>query len=349
MQFDLPPVIYEDCLKDAVFDCGGELLPRFALEIYESREDLRRTFPNPLLSGGSSAFCRWLRQHGVSEYPGLENMIRFYVDQNGCGIREIHSNEPYCVGIILPTRNRPKLIEKALNSVLAQTYTSWVLYIVDGSTDSRTEEVCHALLPAKRFVYIREKPDPKKVFEESTAAARNLGIAESGEEVIAHLDDDNVWHPNHLRKLIGPFIDKPELGMSFALHRCIDTRSLMLLNDYAGVCPQSFKVHSLKNLIEVNYIASDDVVARREAVIQAGYFREDLPYFADWEHWLRIAFRFSVQQVYEVLTDYYIHEESITAQVHGSQFKIRCEAQVRKIIEENLREAVTEDRVRLAV
>ena len=56
-------------------------------------------------------------------------------------MKTLSSNEPF-VDVILPNYNKSKFIEDAINSVIAQTYNNWHLYIIDdNSTDSSVEVI----------------------------------------------------------------------------------------------------------------------------------------------------------------------------------------------------------------
>ena len=95
------------------------------------------------------------------------------------------------VSIIIPTKNRPGLINQAINSVLHQTYTNWELFIVNDSTeeillnqsDPRIHLVENKLLPGAN-------------------GARNTGINLSSGKYIAFLDDDDTWDSNKLVKQV---------------------------------------------------------------------------------------------------------------------------------------------------
>jgi hypothetical protein len=97
------------------------------------------------------------------------------------------------VSIILPTYNRADVLERALDSVFAQTHTNWQLIAVDdGSTDDT------AALLARHA-------DPRlTVVQQANAgvyAARNAGlqIAQTSQaRYITFLDSDDAWYPHHL-------------------------------------------------------------------------------------------------------------------------------------------------------
>ncbi|GIG90958.1 glycosyltransferase family 2 protein [Plantactinospora endophytica] len=95
------------------------------------------------------------------------------------------------VSVVIPTRNRPDLVTRAVRSVLAQTVTDLeVIVVVDGPDDA-TREVLAAIGDDR----LRVLPLP-----ESGGApnARNLGVREARAPWTALLDDDDEWLPTKL-------------------------------------------------------------------------------------------------------------------------------------------------------
>ena len=89
--------------------------------------------------------------------------------------------------IILATYNRATKIDKAIQSVLDQTYTNYELIVVDdGSTDSTKKHV--SKFP---ITYIKKK-------HSNVAEARNLGIKKARGKYITFIDSDDTYKKNHL-------------------------------------------------------------------------------------------------------------------------------------------------------
>ena len=88
--------------------------------------------------------------------------------------------------VIIPTFNRRRLLQCAVESVLQQTLTGYeVLVVDDGSTDATKE-------------YLATLGDRVRVFMQSNqgpGAARNLGAFQARGDYIAFLDSDDVWFP----------------------------------------------------------------------------------------------------------------------------------------------------------
>jgi glycosyltransferase involved in cell wall biosynthesis len=95
--------------------------------------------------------------------------------------------------IVIPTHNRPVMLERALESVCAQEFEDYEVIVVnDGSSVSYDE------------VFEKYRGRIRTVVNDVTggaAAARNAGILDSRGTWIAFLDDDDEFAPSHLRKV----------------------------------------------------------------------------------------------------------------------------------------------------
>lgn len=96
--------------------------------------------------------------------------------------------------IVIPLYNKEQYISKTIQSVISQTYNNFEIIIVDdGSTDNSLKEV--EKFDDARLCIINQK-------NAGVSAARNRGIEESKYELIAFLDADDEWLPNHLQELM---------------------------------------------------------------------------------------------------------------------------------------------------
>jgi glycosyltransferase involved in cell wall biosynthesis len=111
------------------------------------------------------------------------------------------------ISVIVPTRNRRGLLERAVASVLAQTYPKFDLVIIDdGSTDETSEFL--ASLTDLRIRSFRTTGI-------GTSAARNLGLDNAIGDIITHLDDDNLMDPGWLHAVAWGFARWPETKLLY--------------------------------------------------------------------------------------------------------------------------------------
>lgn len=95
------------------------------------------------------------------------------------------------ISVVIPTRNRPLLVKRAVKSVLAQSFNELEIIVVIDGLDEATR------------VILTEIDDPRlRVIELPTnrgvSEARNIGVSKSQGEWIAFLDDDDEWLPQKL-------------------------------------------------------------------------------------------------------------------------------------------------------
>lgn len=107
------------------------------------------------------------------------------------------------VSIYIPTHNRREKLERALSSVLGQTYENYeILVCDDGSTDGTCEWISKLTQTNQKIRYLRN-PAPR-----GACSARNLGIFAARGEFITGLDDDDEFTPDRLEHLLHIWDDK---------------------------------------------------------------------------------------------------------------------------------------------
>ena len=106
------------------------------------------------------------------------------------------------VSVIIPTTGRPKLVLRALASVLGQTHGELeVIVVVDGPNPETIAALGGIADPRVRVLQNRESLGP--------GPARNIGAAQARGEWIAFLDDDDEWMPQKLEiQLAGASVDE---------------------------------------------------------------------------------------------------------------------------------------------
>lgn len=130
------------------------------------------------------------------------------------------------VSIITPCYNGEKYIRQTIESVLAQTYPSWEMIIVDdGSTDGSAALVREYTGKDSRIVFLQQQ-------NAGSAAARNNGIRSARGQYIALLDADDLWDAEFLEKQLA-FMKENGAGCVYCAYRCIDGDSREILRPVA--------------------------------------------------------------------------------------------------------------------
>ncbi len=95
------------------------------------------------------------------------------------------------VSVIIPSRDRPQLVCRAVRSVANQTLKSIeILVVIDGSDDNTVKELEQMDIPELKII-----PLPMSV---GAAGARNIGVEQAKGTWVAFLDDDDEWLPQKL-------------------------------------------------------------------------------------------------------------------------------------------------------
>jgi cellulose synthase/poly-beta-1,6-N-acetylglucosamine synthase-like glycosyltransferase len=122
---------------------------------------------------------------------------------------------PY-VSVIIPAYNAEATIAETVSSVLAQTFESFELIIInDGSTDKTAAVVEDTFGSDPRVTLITQENG-------GVARARNSGISASRCEFIAPIDADDLWHPTYLEKQLATLNQRSDIGFVYAWSRYID-------------------------------------------------------------------------------------------------------------------------------
>jgi glycosyltransferase involved in cell wall biosynthesis len=192
------------------------------------------------------------------------------------------------VSVIIPSYNRAHLLERAINSVLRQTFTEFeLIFVDDGSTDS-TPDVMRKF--QDRLIEIRQE-------HAGVSAARNAGIQHSSGQLLAFLDSDDEWYPDKLNRQVGMYNEE---SLFFICH----TDETWMRN---GKEVRQKKIHAkqggrfFKRALERCLISPSSVIIARSLFDRIGYFDESLPAGEDYDLWLRITAYYEVEFIPEPL------------------------------------------------
>jgi glycosyltransferase involved in cell wall biosynthesis len=206
------------------------------------------------------------------------------------------------ISIIIPTFNRKELIQRAVKSVLLQTFGNFELIIVDdASTDGTVKEQFDT---DSRISYI---PLP---IQSGVAKARNLGVEKSKGHFIAFLDSDDEWLPKKLDCQIGWLKQNPAMQI-------VQTKEIWVRNGVRVNPPQThekFEGDLFETSLERCMITPSSVLLTRTLFDETGGFNESLPACEDYDLWLRICCRYPVGLIDEhLLIRYGGHSDQLSS------------------------------------
>jgi len=210
------------------------------------------------------------------------------------------------VSVIIPTYNHAALLEKALQSVAAQTFQDWEAIVIDNQSTDRTKDVVESMRdPRIRYVAFSNRG--------VIAASRNLGIRMAAGSVIAFLDSDDLWYPTKLSVCV-EFI---EHGADAVCHG-LWIRKDGFLDTKLSPKPTSRNCYGTLLYQGNTMIATSAVMIKKQCFDRYGVFSEDplLVTAEDYELWLRLS-KHTVRWGFmpEVLGEYTVHGENASGNV----------------------------------
>lgn len=192
------------------------------------------------------------------------------------------------VSVIIPTYNRESYLERAIISVLEQTYTDYELIIIDdGSTDDT--------------VSILNKYDKNirkySILHSGVSAARNFGITKAHGQWIALLDSDDYWLPEKLKKQMAYLGENPELKVAQVGEKWIrNGKSVNPMKKH-----QKFSGWIFEKCLPLCIVSPCAVVIHKSIFDEMGIFDVEMPVCEDYDLWLRVAKKYQIGLMEELL------------------------------------------------
>jgi glycosyltransferase involved in cell wall biosynthesis len=216
------------------------------------------------------------------------------------------SDDNPLVSVVVPTRNRPQMLARALACILQQDYAGPVECIVvfDQSEPALPRDLT---VPAGRTVRgIRNTRTP------GLPGARNSGILASSGELIAFCDDDDEWLPTKLTEQVRDLAASP--GHSVATTGIITVLQGQARERILGVREVPHEMFLDSRVMEVH---SSTLLIRRPALLDhIGLIDEEIPggYAEDHEWLLRATRKTPVLVTQAPLVRVLIHRDSYFAE-----------------------------------
>jgi glycosyltransferase involved in cell wall biosynthesis len=202
------------------------------------------------------------------------------------------------VSVIIPTYNRSDLVERAIHSVLDQTFEDFELIVVDDASDDDTPETVRAI-DDDRIIFIRHD-------ENKYGKAWNTGITNASGKYIAFLDDDDEWHPEKLAEQYRFFSNADDdVGLVYCWREVYKNGELSNRSD-PRLSGDIFEETLIKNPIG----NTSTYMIRAEVLDEIGGFDESLPCGLDSDLLRRLSKKYHVDYVPEFLVkQHWIHKQ----------------------------------------
>jgi len=198
------------------------------------------------------------------------------------------------VSVVIPAYNTARFLRESIDSALAQTHPPLEIIVVDdGSTDD-TPAVLASY--GDRIRALRQS-------NAGVAAARNAGLALARGEYVAFLDSDDIWLPRKLELQLACFAADPALGLVHCGFEEFDRGQKIFLDGMEGWVADELLLLQR----EVISAPGTSILVPRRIANEAGGYDPRMRLGEDWDFCYRIATRYRVGYIREVLLRYRMH------------------------------------------
>ena len=219
----------------------------------------------------------------------------------------------YKISVVIPTLNRINTLQRALDSVINQTYKAAEIIVVDnGSSDGTLK-------------FLREQYPKITILTENkigVSSARNKGIKKSINQWIALLDSDDAWHPRKLE------IQTSMLDSALKEYNLIHTDEVWFRNNKHINQMKKHKKQGgyiFERCLSLCCISPSSVLFKKNILDKVGLFDESLPVCEDYDMWLKICSSEEVLFAQDKLTyKYGGHKDQLSKSYWGmDRFRIK--------------------------
>ncbi len=189
------------------------------------------------------------------------------------------------VTIYIPTFNRRDILERAIDSVLSQSYQNLEIIIVDDCSTDATCEYLEGLAAAdSRVIYLRNPTN------KGACHSRNWAIEAASGRFITGLDDDDYFMPDRIQEFVTHWQHKrPDTVALSSYYRHALPGEVR--EDPPGQTSLSMKDLYLRNL------AGSQVFTETRTLADLGGFDTRLEAWQDYELWLRLLTSGQIEKV----------------------------------------------------
>ena len=203
------------------------------------------------------------------------------------------------VSVIIPTVNKTPYLCEAVESVLKQTCPAFEIIVIDDAAEVPVEKTL-ASYRSKVKIVRPEKPV-------GVSRARNIGIQESRGDLVAQIDDDDLWLPQYLERNVAVFQSDSEIGMvgSYIAEWDI-SKNEMVRPVWKG--PRGYA--TVRDIFDYSWPRPSGVMFRKDAFLSIGGYDPSYTGYEDADIYFRMAKRFRSYFIAEELVHYRIHPAS---------------------------------------
>ncbi len=206
------------------------------------------------------------------------------------------------ISVIINCFNGDKYLNRAVDSVLAQTYKNWELIFWDNCSFDKSKKILNAYNDA-RIKYFKSE------LHTSQYEARKRAVKKCDGEFIAFLDVDDWWEKDKLKVQLALFND-PKVGFSCCNYWIINERKNSKNKIAFEKLPGGYIT---EELLKKNFVGMSTLMIRKIAYESLDYgFNPEFEIIGDYDLVLRLSLKFKLATTSEVLSNYRCHDKNLS-------------------------------------
>jgi len=251
----------------------------------------------------------------------------------------------YAVSVLIPTFERPDLLEVALESAIEQSFDDIEILVGDNSDSDDTENLV-SNYDDPRIRYHRNRPG-------LGPQGNWLDLASRAEApLVASLHDDDYWHPEFLATMAPPMLEDPSIAMTFCDFWIVDEtgsklfdltdqeairthRSVMAAGNIDPELERGLRMVAVWNAPQPAYAA----VVRRREIVECEFPDDTVPLYDIWLSYQLVRKKKKIRYEPSRLTYYRQHSGSLTS----DGFSKAEDAVFERIMAENQNLAISDE------
>jgi glycosyltransferase involved in cell wall biosynthesis len=225
---------------------------------------------------------------------------------------DISSENSVMITTIIPTYQRPKLLERAILSVLNQTHTNLQVCVYDNASGDETDEVVRRLMENDSRLKYHCHEKNIGAFDNFTYGMKNINT-----KYFSILSDDDFVLPDFFETALKGFEKHPEVMLSACatIHSTLEGRvigmPLSAWDDGLYMPPEG-----AMQMIEKKHPEWTGIIFRKEVLDTIGYLDREIGRSSDLYFELCIAWRFSIYVIKKAGAVFVNHAEGSIAKAH---------------------------------
>ncbi len=192
------------------------------------------------------------------------------------------------ISVVMPVYNEEKFLEKAIESILNQTFTDFEFIIIDDGSIDDSSKIIKSFNDTRIKFFQSENKGMVNQF--------NFGIVNSSSPLIARMDADDIAEENRFEIQLNTLLEHPEIQV-------IGSNVLFIDENDSPICekryPEFHKEIEFMMPIESS-VCHPSVIIRKEIFDKIGFYKSDYDYAADHELFLNLVYHgykfYNVQQ-----------------------------------------------------